>query len=107
MLGADEALVVRQTARTLLYHLVQSVVVDVVFVVVFTAPGERPEGVCAPAVLHAALLALPALVQSYWRAVVVAVVLVVVVRLGVAGAEAGAAAPLQAALLALPGFEQS
>jgi hypothetical protein len=64
VVGFEEALLVRQTARTLLYHLVQSVVVDVVFVVVFTAPGERPVGVCAPAALQAALLALPAFVQS-------------------------------------------
>ena len=60
----EDAVLVRQTARIRLYHLVQSVVVDVVLVVVFTAPGDRPEGVCAPAVLHAALLALPAFVQS-------------------------------------------
>jgi hypothetical protein len=44
--------------------LVQSVVVAVVFVVVFTAPGELPDGASAPAVRHAALSALPALVQS-------------------------------------------
>ena len=64
VLGADEALLVRQTGRTLLYHLAQSVVVELVFVVVFTAPGDRPVGVCAPAVLQAALLALPGFVQS-------------------------------------------
>ena len=63
LVGEDEV-VVLQAALSLLYHLVQSVVVDVVAVVVFTAPGDLPDGVCAPAVLHAALLALPALVQS-------------------------------------------
>ena len=57
--------------------------------------------------LHCALLALPALVQSYCRVVVVAVVFVVVVCAGVAGAVAAAPAPLQAALLAFPAFEQS
>ena len=41
--GLDDALLVRQTARNLLYHLAQSVVVDVVFVVVFTAPDDLPE----------------------------------------------------------------
>jgi hypothetical protein len=61
--GLDDV-VVWQAARILLYHLVQSVVVDVVLVVVFTAPGEAPTGVLLAAVRHAALLALPALVQS-------------------------------------------
>ena len=55
------------------------------------------------AFLQAALLAFPALVQSYWREVVFVVVAVVVVRDGVAAD----VAPLQAALLALPGFVQS
>lgn len=64
VLAGEDAVLVLQTARIRLYHLVQSVVVDAVFVVVFTAPGDWPEGVCAPAVLHAALLALPAFVQS-------------------------------------------
>jgi hypothetical protein len=62
--GPEEAVVVWQAARALLYHLVQSVVVDVVDVVVFIAPGDLPAGTCAPAVLQAALFALPALVQS-------------------------------------------
>jgi hypothetical protein len=61
--------------------------------------------------LHCALLAFPALVQSYVRVVVV---LVAAATFGAALAAGGfavaaglAAAPLQAALLALPGFEQS
>jgi hypothetical protein len=62
--GRDDALLVRHAARIRLYHFVQSVVEDVVVVVVFTAPGDRPEGVCAPADRHAALLAFPRLVQS-------------------------------------------
>jgi hypothetical protein len=62
--GPDEALLVRQTGRMRLYHLVQSVVVDVVLVVVFTAPGDLPEGVCAPAFRQSALFALPGFVQS-------------------------------------------
>ena len=106
VLGAEVAVVVRQAARALLYHLVQSVVVEATEVVVLTAPGDLPVGVCAPAVLQAGLLALPALVQSYWRVVVLVVVAVVVVRVGVAGLVAAALA-LHAALLALPGFEQS
>jgi hypothetical protein len=61
--GLDD-FVVWQAARILLYHLVQSVVVDVVLVVVFTAPGDVPDGVLLAAVRHAALLALPGLVQS-------------------------------------------
>ena len=105
--GLDE-LLVRHTALILLYHLEQSVVVAVVFVVVFTAPGVVPEGVWAAAFLHAALFLLPAFVQSYWRVVVLVVTAVVVVRDGVAFAAGAAAAPaLQAALVALPGFEQS
>jgi len=101
-------LVVRQTARILLYHFVQSVVVAVVFVVVFSAPGDVPEGVCAAAVLQAALFLLPAFVQSYCRVVVLVVTAVVVVRAGVALAvDAVAAADLQAALFAFPAFEQS
>ena len=63
--GPEDAVVVRHAARALLYHRLQSVVVDVVEVVVFTAPGDLPAGDCAAAVLHAALLALPGLVQSY------------------------------------------
>lgn len=63
-MGPDEAVSVRHAVRRRLYHLLQSVVVEVVFVVVFTAPGVRPAEVCAAAVLHAALLAFPALVQS-------------------------------------------
>jgi hypothetical protein len=82
---------------------VQSVVVDEVFVVVFTAPGDLPDGVCAPAVLQAALFAFPALVQSYWRVVVLVVVAVVVVRDGIAAEVASA----QAAFFALPAFVQS
>lgn len=107
VLGPDETLLVRQTGRVRLNHLVQSVVVEVVLVVVLTAPGALPEGVCTPAVRQAVLFALPAFVQSYCRVVVVVFVAVVVVRDGLAAAGAGAAAPLHAALLALPGFEQS
>jgi hypothetical protein len=77
-------------------------------VVVLTAPGVLPVGVCAAAVLHADLFALPALVQSYCRVLVVVVVLIVVLAVGApAFAAGGFAAPLHAALLALPGFEQS
>lgn len=97
-------------ARALLYHLVQSVVVAFDVVVVLTAPGVVPVGVCAAAVLHAALFALPFFVQSYCRLVVVAFVVTVVVRVTGAVAEAlaaGLAADLHAALLALPAFEQS
>ena len=61
--GVDEV-VVRQAARALLYHLLQSVVVEVVLLVVFTAPGDAPAGVWLAADRHAALFALPALVQS-------------------------------------------
>ena len=105
--GVDE-LLVRQTARILLYHLVQSVVVAVVLVVVLTAPGDAPEGVWAAADLQAALFLLPAFVQSYWRVVVLVVSAVVVVRAGVAFAVDAAVAPdLHAALFAFPGFEQS
>jgi hypothetical protein len=107
VLGPEDVVVVRQAARALLYHLVQSVVVEVVDVVFLTAPADLPVGVCAPAVLQAALLALPALVQSYCRVVVFVVVAVVVVRAGVAGFAAVLGLVLQAALLALPGFEQS
>ena len=53
-----EELLVRQTARSLFYHFEQSVVVAVVLV----APADVPEEVCAAAVLHAALFALPFLV---------------------------------------------
>jgi len=104
--GVEELLVL-QTARTLLYHLEQSVVVAVVLVVVFTAPADVPDGVCAAAVLQAALFALPFFVQSYWRVVVLVVTAVVVVRAGVALAAGAAALPLHAALFALPGLEQS
>ncbi len=55
---------VRHCARILLYHLVQSVVVALEVVVVLTAPGVFPVGVWAAAVLQAALLALPGLLQS-------------------------------------------
>ena len=44
--GAVEVLL-GQTARALLYHLVQSVAVAVVLVVAFTAPAVLPLGVCA------------------------------------------------------------
>jgi len=105
VLGAEDAEVVRQVARILLYHLVQSVVVAVVFVVFETAPVVLPVGNCLAAIRHWALLALPGFVQSYWRVVVVLVIFVVVVLVGLAAA---AAAPfLQAVLLAFPGFEQS
>jgi hypothetical protein len=40
--GGGEELAVRHVARIRLYHLVQSVVVAVVFVVVFTAPDVFP-----------------------------------------------------------------
>ena len=62
--AGDVAVAVLHWARTLLYHLVQSVVVAVAVVVVFTAPGDFPLDVCAAAVLQAALWALPGLVQS-------------------------------------------
>jgi hypothetical protein len=65
VLGGGDELAVRHAALIRLYHLVQSVVVAVVFVVVFTAPAVVPVRVCAAAVRQAALLALPALVQSY------------------------------------------
>ena len=105
---ALDVVAVRQVVRTLLYHLVQSVLLAVVTVVVLTAPGDLPEGVCAPAVLQAALFALPGFVQSYCRVVVFVVVALVVVRLAVAaGLAAAGAAILQAALFAFPGFEQS
>lgn len=61
--GVDE-LLVRQTARSRLYHFVQSVVLAVVLVVVFTAPGALPVGVSVDAVRQTALLAFPGLVQS-------------------------------------------
>jgi hypothetical protein len=64
VLAGDEAVAVRHWAKTLLYHLVQSVVVEVAVVVLLTAPAVLPVGVCAAAVLQAALFALPALVQS-------------------------------------------
>ena len=64
VLAGVEALFVRHVARALLYHLVQSVVVAVLAVVVFTAPGDLPPGVWAAAVLQAPLLALPGFVQS-------------------------------------------
>lgn len=60
--GVD-VVVVRHAARALLYHFEQSVVVEVVFVVVFTAPADVPP-VSLAAVRHAALFALPGLVQS-------------------------------------------
>jgi hypothetical protein len=59
-----EDVVLRHAARILLSSLVQSIVVEVVFVVVFTAPGELPAGVSLAAVRHAGLFALPAFVQS-------------------------------------------
>ena len=110
--GAVDAELVLQAARPRLYHLLQSVVLVVVAGVVFTAPADLPEGVCAAADLQAALLALPAFVQSYCRVVVLVVVAVVVVLAGtafeeVAGFAAAGTAPLQAALFALPAFEQS
>jgi hypothetical protein len=43
--GGLAAVVVRQAARILLYHFVQSVVLEVVMVDVFAAPGDLPEGV--------------------------------------------------------------
>ena len=43
--GGLAAVVVRQTARALLYHFVQSVVLAVVTVEVFTAPGDLPDDV--------------------------------------------------------------
>jgi len=51
--GADVLLLVRHAGRALLYHLVQSVVVALLVVVVFTAPGDDPAFVCAPAARHA------------------------------------------------------
>ena len=84
------------------------VAVDVV--VVLTAPPVFAPA-WAAAVLHAALLAFPAFVQSYWRVVVVVLVAVVVVfttgALGFTLAIGAFADALQAALVALPGFEQS
>lgn len=111
--GTVEAELVLQAARARLYHLLQSVVVVEIAVVVFTAPADLPDEVCAAADLQAALLALPAFVQSYCRVVVLVVVAVVVVLAGtaafeeVAGFAAAGTAPLQAALFALPAFEQS
>ena len=43
--GGLAAVVVRQTARALLYHFVQSVVLEVVTVEVLTAPGDLPDDV--------------------------------------------------------------
>jgi hypothetical protein len=89
--------------------LVQSTVVALDVVVVLTAPPVFAP-VSAAAVLHAVLLALPAFVQSYWRVVVVVLVAVVVVfatGAGFALVTGAFAAPLQAALFALPAFEQS
>ena len=108
--GAAVAVELLHCARTLLYHLVQSVVVADDRVVVFVAPTVVPVGVCAAAALQADLFALPLLVQSYWRVVVVALVVTVLVRVTGAAATdfaAGFAAALQAALLALSGLEQS
>ena len=62
--AGDELVLVRHAARALLNHLVQSVVVELLLLVVFTAPGDDPVAVCAPAERHAGLVALPALVQS-------------------------------------------
>jgi hypothetical protein len=61
--GLDE-LLVRQTARRRLYHFVQSVVLEVVFVVAFTAPGAFPVEVSVEAVRQTALFAFPGFVQS-------------------------------------------
>jgi len=61
--GVDE-LVLRHVARALLYHLVQSTVVEVVFEVVLTAPGVLPVGDWAAAVRQAGFVAFPGLVQS-------------------------------------------
>jgi hypothetical protein len=63
LVGVDE-LLLRQVARSLLYHFVQSVVLAVVFVVVFTAPGAFPVVVSVEAVRQTALLAFPGFVQS-------------------------------------------
>jgi hypothetical protein len=90
--------------------LVQSIVVAVDVVVVLTAPPVFAPA-WAAAVLQAALFAFPAFVQSYWRVVVVVLVAVVVIfataAVGLALTTGVLAAPLQAALVALPGFEQS
>jgi len=64
VLGGVDELVFRQTARRWLYHLVQSVVLAVVFVVVFTAPGAFPVEVSVEAVRQTALFAFPGFVQS-------------------------------------------
>lgn len=62
--GADDELVVLQTARSLLYHFVQSVVVVLVLVVFVTAPFVLPVELSFAAALHCALFALPGFVQS-------------------------------------------
>jgi len=62
--AGPEELLLRQVARSRLYHLVQSVVLTVVFVVVLTAPGAFPVEVSVEAVRQTALFALPGFVQS-------------------------------------------